>query len=298
MDQQAGGLRRAPQEGPQSAHVFNGGAARGLRLDRQHPPAVLHHEVHLVEDDRATPLRQSGSKRGRLAPDLGIVEGEVVPSLARGTLTHEGGLAGPLARFRRGSWATRRPWGDRIVPESALTEGEVLARSPARTAHPSPLVVLDHSIDFDPAKSAQNTELRSLPFERAGDCDWETAIYCVDDREEYPETRIIAFRNCSGRGRMGWGMCDAGEVLAGKDSMDQHSLLLGDIFAKLPKAVEHRVFLFVQHISIVDPRSGWGLRLDFSPISQQEQPAGPPLTIDEAFLDAHDPLTRPSRQRD
>jgi len=47
-------------------------------------------------------------------------------------------------------------------------------------------------IDFDPAKSAQNTEVRFLSFERAGDFDWETAIYCVDDREEYPETRIVA----------------------------------------------------------------------------------------------------------
>ena len=47
-------------------------------------------------------------------------------------------------------------------------------------------------IDFDPVKSEQNTKLRCLSFDRAGDFDWETAIYCVDNREEYPETRIIA----------------------------------------------------------------------------------------------------------
>jgi hypothetical protein len=47
-------------------------------------------------------------------------------------------------------------------------------------------------IDFDPIKSQQNIELRSLSFDRAGDFDWETAIYYEDDRMDYPEDRIIA----------------------------------------------------------------------------------------------------------
>jgi hypothetical protein len=37
-------------------------------------------------------------------------------------------------------------------------------------------------------------------------------------------------------------------------------------------------------------RSGRGLSLGLSPIFHQEQPAGPPLTIDKAFLGIHDPM--------
>ena len=48
VDQETGGFRRASQEGSESAHVFGGWAARGLRLDRHYAPAVLHHEVHLI----------------------------------------------------------------------------------------------------------------------------------------------------------------------------------------------------------------------------------------------------------
>jgi uncharacterized DUF497 family protein len=47
-------------------------------------------------------------------------------------------------------------------------------------------------IDFDPGKSEQNIKLRALPFDRAVDFDWETAIYYEDNRVDYPETRIIA----------------------------------------------------------------------------------------------------------
>ena len=47
-------------------------------------------------------------------------------------------------------------------------------------------------IDFDPMKSEQNIKLRSLSFDRAGDFDWETAIYYEDNRTDYPEDRIIA----------------------------------------------------------------------------------------------------------
>ena len=47
-------------------------------------------------------------------------------------------------------------------------------------------------IYFDPIKNKQNIKLRSLPFDRACDFDWETAIYYEDNRVDYPETRIIA----------------------------------------------------------------------------------------------------------
>ena len=47
-------------------------------------------------------------------------------------------------------------------------------------------------IDFDPIKSQQNIKLRSLSFDRAGDFDWETAIYYEDNRTDYPEDSIIA----------------------------------------------------------------------------------------------------------
>ena len=47
-------------------------------------------------------------------------------------------------------------------------------------------------IDFDPAKSEQNARLRAPSFDRAGDSDWETAIYYEDNRMDYPEARIIA----------------------------------------------------------------------------------------------------------
>jgi len=46
--------------------------------------------------------------------------------------------------------------------------------------------------EFDPVKSEQNTRLRSLSFDKAGDFDWETAIYYENERVDYPETRIIA----------------------------------------------------------------------------------------------------------
>jgi uncharacterized DUF497 family protein len=47
-------------------------------------------------------------------------------------------------------------------------------------------------IDFDPVKSEQNIRLQSLSFDKAGDFDWEEAIYYEDNRVDYPETRIVA----------------------------------------------------------------------------------------------------------
>ncbi len=47
-------------------------------------------------------------------------------------------------------------------------------------------------IDFDPIKSAKNTQQRNLSFERAADFDWDSAIFCEDTRNSYPERRFVA----------------------------------------------------------------------------------------------------------
>jgi len=47
-------------------------------------------------------------------------------------------------------------------------------------------------IEFDPSKDARNRRERSLSFERAGDFQFETALYFIDERRHYGETRRIA----------------------------------------------------------------------------------------------------------
>ena len=47
-------------------------------------------------------------------------------------------------------------------------------------------------ITFDPAKSERNVRLRGLSFKRAEDFAFESALFAVDARKEYPETRFIA----------------------------------------------------------------------------------------------------------
>ena len=47
-------------------------------------------------------------------------------------------------------------------------------------------------IEFDPEKSERNRMQRELPFERASEFDWENTIFFEDDRNVYPERRIIA----------------------------------------------------------------------------------------------------------
>ena len=47
-------------------------------------------------------------------------------------------------------------------------------------------------IEFDSNKNERNIKTRGLSFELAAEFDWDTAIYCEDDRREYPEPRIIA----------------------------------------------------------------------------------------------------------
>ena len=47
-------------------------------------------------------------------------------------------------------------------------------------------------IDFDPEKSRKNNSTRQLPFDRAIDFEWETALYVEDVRHAYPERRFVA----------------------------------------------------------------------------------------------------------
>jgi hypothetical protein len=47
-------------------------------------------------------------------------------------------------------------------------------------------------IEFDPTKNARNIRGRDLSFERAVEFDFDTALYTVDNRHDYGETRIRA----------------------------------------------------------------------------------------------------------
>ncbi|MEY4091893.1 MAG: hypothetical protein RLZZ496_1075 [Pseudomonadota bacterium] len=47
-------------------------------------------------------------------------------------------------------------------------------------------------IEFNPLKNARNIDERGLSFEQVREFDFETALYVVDDRHDYGETRIRA----------------------------------------------------------------------------------------------------------
>jgi uncharacterized DUF497 family protein len=47
-------------------------------------------------------------------------------------------------------------------------------------------------VTYDINKNKHNIAERGLPFDRAADFDFDTALYSVDDRHEYGETRIVA----------------------------------------------------------------------------------------------------------
>jgi uncharacterized protein len=47
-------------------------------------------------------------------------------------------------------------------------------------------------IEFDPKKSEKNNRDRELPFNRAADFEWETALYVEDVRHAYSERRFVA----------------------------------------------------------------------------------------------------------
>jgi uncharacterized DUF497 family protein len=47
-------------------------------------------------------------------------------------------------------------------------------------------------ITFDQSKNERNLKLRGLGFERAADFSFGSAVFAVDDRKVYPETRYVA----------------------------------------------------------------------------------------------------------
>ena len=47
-------------------------------------------------------------------------------------------------------------------------------------------------VTFDPAKSERNIRERGLSFEDATSFSFETALYAVDERKDYSETRFVA----------------------------------------------------------------------------------------------------------
>ena len=47
-------------------------------------------------------------------------------------------------------------------------------------------------ISFDSAKSERNIRNRGLAFESAAEFEFESALYAVDERHDYGETRYIA----------------------------------------------------------------------------------------------------------
>ena len=47
-------------------------------------------------------------------------------------------------------------------------------------------------ITFDPAKNERNVRLRGLSFEQAADFAFDAALFDVDERKEYHETRFVA----------------------------------------------------------------------------------------------------------
>jgi uncharacterized DUF497 family protein len=54
-------------------------------------------------------------------------------------------------------------------------------------------------ISYDPAKNERNIRERGISFDRVVDFDFETALFDVDDRRDYGETRIRAIGMLDGR---------------------------------------------------------------------------------------------------
>ena len=55
------------------------------------------------------------------------------------------------------------------------------------------------AIVFDSAKSARNVRERGLSFERVVEFDFDTAIFEIDEREDYGELRVRALGFLDGR---------------------------------------------------------------------------------------------------
>ncbi|WP_290648097.1 BrnT family toxin [Aquisalimonas sp.] len=46
-------------------------------------------------------------------------------------------------------------------------------------------------IDYDPAKNQANIEKHGISFERLHEVDWSTAVFRLDEREDYGEIRFV-----------------------------------------------------------------------------------------------------------
>lgn len=54
-------------------------------------------------------------------------------------------------------------------------------------------------VSFDPAKNERNVRDRGLSFERAADFDFESAVFQLDTRRNYGESRMRALGRVAGR---------------------------------------------------------------------------------------------------
>lgn len=54
-------------------------------------------------------------------------------------------------------------------------------------------------ITYDTNKNASNLALRALSFDQVSEFDFQTALFWIDARKDYPEVRIAALGLLSGR---------------------------------------------------------------------------------------------------
>jgi uncharacterized DUF497 family protein len=54
-------------------------------------------------------------------------------------------------------------------------------------------------LTFDPEKNIKNQQERGISFELACEFDWAGALFAIDDRYDYGETRVIAIGSIHGR---------------------------------------------------------------------------------------------------
>lgn len=54
-------------------------------------------------------------------------------------------------------------------------------------------------VSYDPVKNARNIRERGLSFDAAADFVFDTAMYTVDERQEYGETRFVAIGTLADR---------------------------------------------------------------------------------------------------
>jgi uncharacterized DUF497 family protein len=58
--------------------------------------------------------------------------------------------------------------------------------------------IIHVDITYDPAKNASNIELRGLDFQRVAEFEFNSALFEVDERRDYGESRITAISTLDG----------------------------------------------------------------------------------------------------